>query len=68
MLETVLRLVGEVHLEIAQAIGNHGLKLQGAAENYVKAEEVTAAHIGSVGQLFTVVEQQPLPAPSPSGH
>lgn len=68
MLETVLRLAGEVHVEITQAMGNHGQKLQAAAGNYITAEEITAGHIGSIGQLFTVIEQQPLPAPLPPGN
>jgi Family of unknown function (DUF6317) len=62
MLETVLRLAGEVHVEISQAVGNHGMKLQAAADNYDTAEKATVAHVQSVGQLFAYVEQQPLPA------
>ena len=39
IVKTVLQLFSEVHTEIADAVNNHGLKLQLAAQNYDEANQ-----------------------------
>lgn len=57
MLENALRMIGEVHVEIGQAIQNHGTKLNQAAQHYANAEARLTQHIDD---LFRFAETAPL--------
>lgn len=62
VLENTLRLIGEVHVEIGQAMANHGHKLRLAAEQYASAEEQAHAIIGKV---FQAAKEASLPPDQP---
>jgi hypothetical protein len=62
LLENALRMIGEVHVEIGQAMENHGTKLNLAAEHYATVESRLTAHIDD---LFRYAETSPLPPDLP---
>ncbi len=62
ILENTLRMIGQLHTEIGQAIENHGFRLQQAAEHYSAAEEQASA---SIDDIFLIAETSPLPPGEP---
>lgn len=58
MLETALRMIGEVHLQIGQAMANHGKKLGQAAQRYENAE---ARNNAIIWDVLREAEIAPLP-------
>lgn len=63
ILENTLRMVGQLHTEIGQAIENHGYRLQQAAEHYSAAETQATA---SIDDVFLTAETTPLPPGEPN--
>lgn len=64
LLQTTLRMIGEVHVQIAQAMENHGSKLSLVAEMYKNTEEQNRDNIA---QLFHDAETAPLVPELPDG-
>ncbi|MCO5994603.1 DUF6317 family protein [Actinoallomurus rhizosphaericola] len=67
ILENTLRLIGQVHVEIGQAMGNHGVKLGQAAARYASSE---AQALGIIADVFLAADTAPLPPDQPldGGH
>lgn len=63
ILENTLRLIGEVHVEIGQAMVNHGYKLQKTAEQYAGAEDRSNVN---AAKIFDRAEITPLPPDEPN--
>jgi hypothetical protein len=63
ILENTLRLMGEVHVEIGQAMMNHGYRLEKAAEQYSNTEHQTTT---TIAQVFLAAETTPLPPDEPN--
>ncbi|MFB9834617.1 DUF6317 family protein [Actinoallomurus acaciae] len=59
-LDTFLRMLGELHLVVAQAINNHGVKLGTAADNFSNTEFTISKAIKQVITEEKVTSPDPL--------
>lgn len=62
LLENTLRMVGEVHVEIGQAMMNHGYRLNQAAQHYANSDAIAHKHIDDV---YATAETKTLPPDLP---